>query len=163
MKSEALFGISILMSFIAFGIVVNVYIWPNVRNLQREAALVPLIVPHVFRFVGLSFLVPGVVGPSLQSSFAVPAAYGDLIAAVLAATAIWALRVRASWTITLVWVFNLWGTADLLFAVYQGEIGVRIDAGTLGAAFYIPTLIVPALLILHILIFRILVKTDRTT
>ena len=60
MSSEALFGLSVLMSFIAFGIVTELYIWPKLWGLRREDVLIPLVVPHTFRFVGLSFLIPGV-------------------------------------------------------------------------------------------------------
>jgi hypothetical protein len=75
--------------------------------------------PHSFRFVGLAFLVKGVVAPELPAAFAVPAAYGDLIAAVLALLALAALRSRFG--IPLVWIFNLWGSADLFYAFYQGN------------------------------------------
>ena len=158
MNSEALFGVSVLMSFIAFGIVTKLYIWPRLGVMDREDALIPLVVPHTFRFVGLSFLIPGVVSPALSSAFAVPAAYGDLVAAVLAIIAIWALSARVFWVIPFVWVFNLWGTADLLYAVYLGQIAVRIDPGSLGAAFFIPTVVVPPLLITHGLIFWLLLR-----
>ena len=156
MSIAALFGLSALMSFLAFGIVTKLYIWPKLRVMRRDDALIALLVPHTFRFVGLSFLVPGVVSPALSPTFAVPAAYGDLIAAILAAISIWALSIRASWAIAIVSLFNVWGTADLLHAIYQGQIGARIGPGSLGAAFYIPTVIVPALLILHGLIFWLL-------
>lgn len=73
MKADALFGIIVLMSFVAFGIVTKLYIWPRLRVMRREAALVPLLVPHTFRFMGLSFLLPGVVSPSLPQGFAMPA------------------------------------------------------------------------------------------
>ena len=66
MSSEALFGLSILMSFVAFGVVTKLYIWPRLRPMVREEALLVLVIPHTFRFVGLSFLVPGVVSPSLS-------------------------------------------------------------------------------------------------
>jgi len=94
MTSEALFGLSVLMSFLAFGIVTKLYIWPRLRVMPRRDSLMALVVPHTFRFVGLSFLVPGVVSATLPSAFAVPAAYGDLVAAVLAAIATWALYAR---------------------------------------------------------------------
>jgi hypothetical protein len=95
MTIQALFGLSVLMSFVAFGLVTTRYIWPRLRILERDDALVALVVPHAFRFVGLSFLVPGVVSPSLPSAFAVPAAYGDLGAAILAVAATVALARRA--------------------------------------------------------------------
>src|SRR5262245_6215889 len=128
---EALFGISVLLCFIAFGIVTALYIWPRLKSMRREDALTALTVPHTFRFVGLSFLVPGVVSPSLPPAFAAPAAYGDLVAAILAGVATLALAARASWAIPIVWVFNVWGTVDLLHAICQGQIGVGIAAGSL--------------------------------
>jgi hypothetical protein len=94
MTPEALFGLSILLSFAAYTAVARVYIWPWLRTMHREGALKVLVVPHLFRFVGLSFLVPGVVSPSLSSEFAVPAAYGDLGATLLAFMAMAALSVR---------------------------------------------------------------------
>lgn len=161
MAVEALYGLSVLMSLLAFGIVTKLYIWPRLRGMRREDALIPLVVPHTFRFVGLSFLVPGVVSPSLSSAFAIPAAYGDLVAAILAALATLALSTGASWAISIVWVFNVWGAADLLYAIYQGQIGVGIGPGSLGAAFFIPTVVVPPLLIMHGLIFWLLLRPKQ--
>ena len=161
MSIQALFGLSILLSFAAFGLVTRLYIWPRLRMLARDDALLPLVVPHTFRFIGLSFLVPGVVSPSLPSAFAAPAAYGDLGAALLAIAASLALSRRAPLAVVLVWVFNVWGAADLLFALYQGAFTVQLDARALGAAFYIPTVVVPPALITHGLIFRLLVRSRQ--
>ena len=158
MTTDVVFGLSILMSFFAFGIVTKVYIWPRLRGMRRANALMPLVIPHTFRFVGLSFLVPGVVSPSLSPAFAIPAAYGDLVAAILAGVATLALAARASWSIPMVWVFNVWGALDLLHAIYQGQIGVGIVPGSLGAAFFIPTVVVPPLLLTHALIFWVLLR-----
>ena len=157
MDVTPLFGLSILFSFIAFGVVSRLYIWPHLQFLDRNRALRALVVPHIFRFVGLSFLVPGVVAPTLSRGFAAPAAYGDLIALILALIATFVLSKNVSWAIPVVWIFNIWGTADFLFAFYQGMIA-RIDFGSLGAAFYIPTVLVPAGLILHVMIFMLLVR-----
>ena len=153
MTSGALFGLSILINFVASGIVAKLYLWPRLRGMRREEALLLLAVPHMFRFVGLSFLVPGVVSTSLSPDFARPAAYGDLAAALLAIIAVLALSTRVSWALPAVWIFNLWGAIDLLYASYQGETGVRVGPGSLGAAFYIPTVLVPPLLVTHALIF----------
>jgi hypothetical protein len=142
----------------AFGLVANLYLWPRLRILERDDALVPLVVPHTFRFIGLSFLVPGVVSPLLPSTFAAPAAFGDLVAAILAVAATISLSRRASLATLLVWLFNVWGAADLLFAFYHGLFGIRLDARMLGAAFFIPTVVVPPLLITHGLIFWLLVR-----
>lgn len=153
MTSGALFGLSVLINFVASGIVAKLYLWPRLHGMRREEALQLLVVPHMFRFIGLSFLVPGVVSASLSPDFARPAAYGDLAAALLAIIAVLALSTRVSWALPAVWIFNLWCTIDLLYAIYQGEIGVRVGPGSLGAAFYIPTVLVPPLLVTHALIF----------
>ena len=119
MPPQALFGISVAFEFIVWGIVAAQYFWPLLRAQARVDALRALLILHSFRFIGLAFLVPGVVAAELPSAFAVPAAYGDLIAAVLALLALAALR--SSFGIALAWVFNLWGSADLLYAFYQGN------------------------------------------
>jgi hypothetical protein len=77
MGIQALFGLSILLSFVAFGLVTRLFIWPRLRVMARDGALLPLVVPHTIRFIGFSFLVPGVVSPALPPAFAAPAAYGD--------------------------------------------------------------------------------------
>ena len=158
MSVFALFGISTLMSFVSSGVSAQLFAWPRLRIMSRDQALLVLVAPHMFlRFIGLSFLVPGVVSPSLPAAFAVPAAYGDFVAGIFAVTATLALSRRASWAMALVWLFNSWGAADLLFAMVQG-LRVQMDPGALGAAFFIPTAVVPPLLVTHALIFRLLVR-----
>ncbi|HEY2826649.1 MAG TPA: hypothetical protein VGJ04_03530 [Pirellulales bacterium] len=162
MDTRALFGISVLMGFVAFGLVTAIYIWPRLVFVDRNSALRGLVAPHAFRFIGLSFLVPGVVSGGLPRTFAAPAAYGDLIAAILAVAAVIALTRRVAWATLLVWIFNVWGTADLLLAFVHGA-QVRLDAEMLGAAFFIPTVVVPGLLITHGMIFWLLVHGKNTS
>ena len=157
MSSLALFGISIAFSVIAWGIVLARYVWPVLRRQSRVDAMQPLILLHCFRFVGLSFLVPGVVSPDLPPAWALPAAYGDLVAAVLALLALTLLK--SGLGIALVWVFNLWGSADLLYAFYQGN-KIGLEPGQLGATFFIVTVLVPLLLITHGLVFRLLLRPN---
>src|SRR5262245_25573687 len=120
----AFFGISVALSSVVFGIIAARYVWPALRVLPRADALRPLLLLHSTRFIGLAFLVPGVVSPDLPVAFARPAAYGDLIAAALALLALSGLQRRPG--TVLVWVFNIWGSADLIYAFYQGLFGVGI-------------------------------------
>jgi hypothetical protein len=155
MTSQFLFFASIAFSFIAWGTLVSQYIWPALRLLQRSDALRPLLIVHSFRFLGLAFLVPGVVSSDLPAAFARSAGYGDVIAATLALLSLLSLHRKAGFV--LVWIFNLWGLADLLNAFYQAN-NAGLSPGQLGAAYFIPTLIVPLLLITHGLAFRILLQ-----
>ena len=158
MNVQLLFGASVAFGLIAWGVFSALYLWPQLQGRSRADALRPLLVLHGFRFMGLSFLVPGVVSSDLPMRFARDAAYGDLAAAVLAFLALAASRSR--WGITLTWVFNVWGTFDLLNAFYQAN-ACAASPSQFGAAFFIPTFIVPILLITHGLAFRILLKADR--
>ncbi len=160
MNERILFGVSALMSLVGSGVIARVYAWPRLRVMGRDQALALLVAPHLLlRFIGLSFLIRGVVAPTLPAAFAVPAAYGDLGAGILAIIATIALARQASWAIPVVWLFNVWGAADLLFAFYQGQ-RTELEPGALGAAFYIPTAIVPPLLVTHALIFLLLAHTS---
>lgn len=155
MLVQALFGISVVFGFVAWAVVAALYIWPVLQTRSRIEALKPLLVLHAFRFIGLSFLIPGVVSPDLPAAFSRDAAYGDIVAAILALSALTALRSRFG--IALVWVFNIWGTLDLLNAFYQAN-SAGLSPGQLGTAYFIPTAIVPLLLITHGLVFRILLR-----
>ena len=149
------FFVSIAFSIVAWGIVTLRFIWPRLRDLPQAEALRPILALHAFRFVGLAFLVPGVVSSDLALSFAHPAALGDIAAASLALLSL-ALLPRGG-GILVAWVFNLWGSADLLNAFYQaGSAGLA--PGQLGATYFIPTFLVPLMLITHVVAFRILLR-----
>jgi hypothetical protein len=156
MLPQLCFFASIAFGFIAWGIVARRYIWPKLRLQRRAEALRPLLILHSFRFMGLAFLVPGVVSPELPSAFAHAAAYGDVAAAILALLSLLSLP-RGAAGIVIAWIFNLWGSADILNAFYQAN-DAGLAAGQLGAAYFIPTLVVPLLLITHGLVFRILLQ-----
>lgn len=155
MLQQYCFFASIAFAFGAWGFVTTRYIWPKLRHLQRADALRPLLILHSFRFIGLAFLVPGVVSPDLPSAFAHSAAYGDIVAAALAFLSL-VLLPRGAGVVS-AWIFNLWGSADLFSAFYQANAAGLIP-GQLGAAYFIPTLVVPLLLITHGLVFRILLQ-----
>jgi len=109
--------------------------------------------PASFRFIGLAILVPGVVSPDLPRALAHSAAYGDIVAAILALLSLLLLPNASG--VAVAWLFSLWGSADLRNAFYQAN-HAGLLAGQLGAAFFLPTLVVPLLLITHGLAFRIL-------
>jgi hypothetical protein len=158
MLPQLCFFSSIAFSFIAWGIVAKRYIWPKLRLLPRAEAMRPILILHSFRFIGLSFLVPGVVASDLPSTFADSAAYGDIIAATLALLSLVSLPRGAGFVVA--WIFNLWGSVDLLNAFYQAN-SAGLMPGQLGVAYFIPTLVVPLLLITHGLAFRILLQGQR--
>jgi hypothetical protein len=157
MNGQQIFGLQVLLSFVVYGLVARWYVQPRLAPLPLEAALQPLLVLHALRHMGMVFLVSTVVGPALPASFAIPAAYGDLLAGLLALAAIVALRARSPIALPLTWLFNVVGLLDLINAFYQG---LTHDV-QLGPAYFIPTFIVPALVITHVMMFRMLVRHPR--
>jgi hypothetical protein len=157
MSVRAIFGLQVVLSFVVYSLIARWYVVPRLAALPLRDALTPLLLLHAFRYLGMVFLVPTVVGPALSAAFAVPAAYGDLLAALLALLAIAALRQTWPLAIPLVWLFNVEGTLDLVNAFYQG---LRNNV-QLGAAYYIPTVAVPALFVTHAIIFAMLIRRTR--
>ena len=154
MSTQQIFGLQFLLSLVVYGLIARWYLAPRLAPLPLASALMPLLFLHATRHLGMVFLVPSVVGPGLQPEFAVPAAYGDLLAALLALAAIVALRARWRAALALTWLFNVVGTLDLINALYRGT---RLQV-QLGAAYYIPTFAVPALLVTHAMIFALLLR-----
>ena len=158
MPIDLILPLSIVMGLTTYGLIAKWYVMPVLLALPRATALVPLLLFHCFRFIGLAFLIPGVTSQPLDPRFANPAAYGDLLAALLALLGILALRRGWRTAIPLVWVFNVEGTLDLLNAVTQG---LRYtEDGTLGATYFIPAIVVPALLVTHVMVFIILSRSE---
>ena len=154
MSSEQILVVNLFLSTVAFALAAKWYVMPRLRSLPRHEALQPLLLLHSFRHIGLMFLASGALTQELPDPFAYPAAFGDLVASLLAFAALVALRLRWPVALPLVWIFNIEGTVDLLYAVGQGM--YQSAAGGMGAAFWIPAVLVPALLVTHYMIFALL-------
>jgi hypothetical protein len=157
MDAQQIFGLQVLLSFVIYSLIAAWYVAPRLARLPLVAALLPLLFVHASRHLGMVFLVPTVVGTPLPARFAVPAAYGDLLAGLLALAAIVALRAGWPVGIPLVWIFSVIGLLDLVNAFYQG-LSANLQ---LGAAYFIPTFVVPALVVTHVLILRLLIRRPR--
>ncbi len=153
MDPQAIFGLQFLLSLVVWGVIAKWSLTPWLEKKSPYEALFWLSLPHAFRHMGMVFLVPGVVAQPLPGAFANPAAYGDLVTGVLALLAIIALQTGWAGALALVWLFNIVGTVDLLNALRHVNV-----APYFGAAWYIPTFLVPALLVTHFLIFVRLLK-----
>ena len=160
MPIPLIWGVTVGFGFLAWGVFAAQYIWPAISKRERAEALRPILVLHGFRYIGLAVLIPGVVSPELSRTvFACGLAYGDLATATLALIALAAVRTRLSEP--LVWIFNIFGTADLLNAFYQGDrLSLADTPGLLGAGYFIPVFGVPLLLVTHVLVFRLLMGKD---
>jgi hypothetical protein len=158
---DILLPVSVTLGLLCWGLAARWYLVPALDRRSFAAGLTPLLLLHGFRYVGLAFLIPGVTAAPLDPRFADPAAWGDLAAAVLALIAIAALRGNWRFALQTVLFFNVFGLLDLVNAVYRG-LSYTPD-GDLGATYFIPTVIVPLLVVTHVVIFRQLILATRRT
>ena len=148
MDTQAIFGLQFVLSLLVIALLARWVLAPWLKNQPQNEALFWLTLPHAFRHIGMVFLVPGVVAQPLPDDFAIPAAYGDLLTGVLALIALALLRGGWRGATGAVWLFNVIGTVDLLNALRHLDV-----APYFGAAWYIPTFLVPLLLVTHFMIF----------
>ena len=139
-----IFALQFLLSLVVFSLLAKWFAQPLLNRLPLNQALFWLTLPHAFRHIGLVFLVPGVVSTTMPGSFSGAAAYGDLAAGLLAILTLIAANRRWSAMIPLAWVFNVVGLVDLANALTHIEAVPHF-----GAAWYIPTFLVPLLLVTH--------------
>jgi hypothetical protein len=158
MSPETVFRLHLVSGYVAWLLCFGVYLWPRLRSLDRFEAQRAIATLHSFRFFGLVFIVPGVVGPNLPADFATFAAYGDFATGVLAMLALLTARIRLAFWLFVV-AFNLVGTADIIIDYYRATaVNLPALAGELGATYAIPILYVPVLMITHVVAFCFLLR-----
>jgi hypothetical protein len=148
--------VNLLFSTLIFGIAAKLYLFPKLSDLEPRSVVLPILLLHALRHLGLMFLAPGAVYPGIPPQFTYPAAIGDLLAATLALIAIPAVVNRSWLARPLVGLFNIVGTLDLIDAISLATINNA--APFMGPAYWIPAFWVPALLVTHYVIFVLLGK-----
>jgi len=149
MSEGLIFQTHLVLGYAASLLLFGTYVLPWLKAMDRIEAQRVIATFHSFRFFGLVFLVPGVVG-NLPTSFATFAAYGDFATGLLAMLALMTVRIRPLFWL-FVAVFNLVGLTDILLDYYHAtQAGLPEMAGQLGATYAIPILYVPMLMITHL-------------
>jgi hypothetical protein len=163
MSPAPIFLIHLVLGYVAWLLCFGAYVWPRLKSMDRVEAQRAIATLHSFRFFGLVFILPGIVGPNLPAGFAASAAYGDLATAVLAMLALLTVRMRPLFW-ALVVAFNLVGAADLILDYYHAiQAGLPALAGELRSAYAIPILFVPVLMITHFAAFYFLLRPQPRT
>lgn len=156
MDIPLVFLLQFVLSLVVVGLLARWYAAPWLAEKPLEVALMALLIPHAFRHIGLAFIVPGLNQPGLPLEFATPAAYGDLLSGILALVVLIALKSRWAMAIPLAWLFSIIGIADLANALRQDDAILYM-----GATWFIPTFVVPILLVSHVMIIMRLVRNAR--
>jgi hypothetical protein len=158
MSSETIFRIQLILGYVAWLLCFGAYFWPRLKAMDRVAAHRAIATLHSFRFFGLIFILPGILGPAISAKFTAFAAYGDFATGVLAILALLTVRVRPLFWFFVV-AFNLAGVTDLLVDYYHAiQVGLPSIAGQLGTTYAIPIIYVPILMITHVVAFYLLLR-----
>lgn len=158
MSPGTVFQIHLALGYVPWLLWLGAYGWRWLRSMDHFEAQRVIATLHSFRFFGLIFIVPGVVGPNLPASFATFAAYGDFATGVLAMLALLTVRIRPLFWLFVI-AFNLVGAADIIIDYYHGnQVGLAALAGELGATYAIPVIYVPLLMITHVVAFYLLAR-----
>lgn len=158
MPPAAIFTVQLVLGYAPWLLCFSAYFWPRLQAMDLAEAQRVIAVLHAFRFFGLVFILPGVVGPNLPAGFAEFAAYGDFATGLLAMLALLAIRTRVFFW-PLVVAYNLVGAADLIIDYYHGAmLDLPTLSGQLGAAYVIPIIYVPILMITHVAAFYLLLR-----
>jgi hypothetical protein len=161
MTSETLFNIQLVFGYVAWLLFFGTYSWLRLKMMDRADAHRAIATLHSFRFFGLVFILPGIVGPNLPAGFATFAAYGDFTTGVLAILALAAARIRPLFW-SLVVAFNLVGTTDIIVDYFHAiQTGVPAMPEQLGATYAIVVLYVPLLMITHAVAFYFLLRPQK--
>src|SRR5262249_22579815 len=163
MSPETVFNLHLILGYVAWLLCFGAYVMPRLKSLDLVAAQRAIATLHSFRFFGLVFIVPGVVGPNLPAGFATFAAYWDLATGVLAILALLTVRIRPLFWLSIV-AFNLVGAIDITLDYYHAtRLGLPAMAGQMGAAYAIPIIYVPLLMITHVVAFYLLLRPQPKT
>ena len=158
MSPATVFWIHLVLGYVSWLLFFSAYVWPRFKTMEWVKSQRAIATLHSFRFFGLVFILPGVIGPNLPASFAEFAAYGDFATGILAILALLTVRIRPLFSLFVI-AFNVVGAADIIIDYYHGnQVGLPAVAGQLGATYAIPIIYVPALMITHIVAFYLLVR-----
>ncbi|AYG64930.1 MULTISPECIES: hypothetical protein [unclassified Rhizobium] len=159
MPAQILFLTHLVLAYIPWLLCFGAYIWPRLKVMDHADAQRAIATLHSFRFFGLAFLLPGVVGANLPAGFATFAAYGNFATGLLAMLALLAVRIRPLFWL-LVLAFNLIGVADVAFDFYHAvQVDLPAVAGELGAMYAFPIIYMPLQMITHLAAFYLLARS----
>ena len=158
MSPSSIFGIQLVLAYVPWLLFLGTYVLPRLKSMDHVEVQRAIATLHSFRFFGLVFILPGVVGSNLPAGFAPFAAYWDLATGVLAIFALLAVRIRPLFWLFVV-AFNLVGVIDLILDYYHAtQVGLPALAGQLGATYAIPIIYVPVLMITHVVALYLLLR-----
>jgi hypothetical protein len=152
--------VSFVTALVVFGFAAKWYYWPWATRVSFKDAATPILLMNATRFIGLGFLVPGLVSSELSPFFSTAAAGGDMLAAGLALLALAMVRLELPGAKVAVWVATLEGFADFVDAYVLGFTYAKPEL--LQGMYFIPTFLAPLLMVSEVVLFGLLIRRSAT-
>ncbi|NCO02590.1 MAG: hypothetical protein GW903_00175 [Alphaproteobacteria bacterium] len=157
MSNLIILNIQILSAICIYLLIYRVYLrdWFNTRDFR--AAVLPLLILHSFRYLGLSLIVTGQIASEVPRGALQIMAWGDFaagFAALLAAITIASKSKRGPFMVLL---FSVIGIADLM-VVGPTAYNAGVFDADIGTMWFILVTLAPALLLTHVYIVYRLFK-----
>jgi hypothetical protein len=152
MSPTSLFGLQFTLSLLLSAIIARWYVVPALKKLPVNQALVPLFLVHALRYLPSSAFAPGQIGDAVPKDAMAAIAYGDLASAILALIAVFFLHFRAPGAIAVAWLVNVVTSLDWLYASFLAASN-QLASYPMGGNWYIINYYVPAIAVVHVLIF----------
>src|SRR5207244_9839183 len=106
---DRILPLNVVANAVIFYVAARIYLWPQLSRLRPRQILIPILLLHSTRHLGMMFLTRGATYPGLPSQFAFPAAFGDLITATIAFVSIPIVLRNSALAKPAVWFFNIVG------------------------------------------------------
>jgi hypothetical protein len=153
---DRILTLNLVGTTVVFYVAARIYLWPYLHRLSPRSVMIPTLLLHSLRHLGMMFLTRGATNRGLPREFAWPGGVGrfDHGAAGIHVHFCCSARLETSATVGV--GFQRLGHARLLVAmtlatVYRAPV-------FMGAAYWIPAFWVPSLLVTHYITFVGLTK-----
>lgn len=155
MSNLVILNLQIAMALGAYLVIFRIYLQPWFAAQPFGKAVLPLLLLHAFRYLGLVLIVPGQIDSSLPFDALQVMAWGDFASGACALLAAIAVHHRWSASTALVAVFSLVGIGDLV-VVGINAIKTGIFFTDMGTMWFVLVLYAPVMLLAQIYIaFRL--------
>ena len=149
MTNMLVLSVQMVMALTVFILIFRVYLQRWFTAQPLAVAVLPLLILHVFRYLGLTLIAPGQVEASVSRTALQVMAYGDLAAGVAALLAVLAVVSRSSLATASIVLFTVVGFGDFISVGYTAAQAGIIDADIGTMRFFLVTF-APALLLSQI-------------
>jgi hypothetical protein len=151
MSNLVILNLQYVMALGAYIVIYQIYLHRWFTAQPFGQAVLPLLLLHAFRYLGLSLIVPGQIDAAVSINALQVMAWGDFASGVTALLAAIAVHHRWSASTALVGLFSLVGISDLIVVGYTA-INAGVFFADIGTMWFILVLYAPVMLLAQLYI-----------